>query len=87
MEELGLVPSAHAKVFIHFGVLGLDLEALLLSEVGNLAGVDLDGAFDGRFVFVRLDNALRTFSRECSLSLRGSTLVSLSGCSCPADSW
>lgn len=87
MEELGLVPGAHAEIFVHFGVLGLDLEALLLGEVGDLAGVDLDGAFDGRLVLVRLHNVMRTLSRECSLSLRCSTLVSLSGCYCVPESW
>lgn len=50
MKELGLVSGTHAKVFVHLGVLCLDLEAFLFGEVGDLARVDFDGPFDGSFV-------------------------------------
>jgi hypothetical protein len=54
MKELRFVASTHAEVFVHFGVVRLDLQPFLLGEVGDLPRVDFDGALDGSLVLVGL---------------------------------
>jgi hypothetical protein len=51
MEKLGFISGAHAKILVHFGVLLLDFQSLVVWQVGYLSGVKIQKSFYWRFIF------------------------------------
>lgn len=51
MKILRLLPRAHQKIFIHFGVLQSNFSPLFFGEVRQVARVHLHGFFYGRVLF------------------------------------
>lgn len=72
-----LVSSTHQEVFIHLGVLGLDLTALLVRQVGDAARVHLDCSLDGSLLLIVLHRFLTTSGTQLS-SMFISTSYSIS---------